>query len=396
MFAFRRLGSAGEMILNGVNRNVISPSAQTSTGKWKCKLCNKQLSSKRSYDEHLNIHSESRPYQCNECDYAAASQMTLRRHVLRKHSSKKAWGYQCPYCTEQYMEPASYQHHVVTKHMGRSATFGCPFSECSFKTKSSKSFRVHCSRHVIPYPDGTPRQPLVPDDASLVRFLVNDDCGAGFGRRLRQPIIHRVKDVTSVARGLISHCSSAVNSKHRCQSSCTVTTINVDVASSALQRRTTREVHARPCVSLFEDVDDDELMKAPLNLSESYPKKRSRIEVDDDVIPAHSRCRPIRRKVEPRQLFFNDHEAARGAPVEMYADGSTPEEVIFVEEDHFELRDSNGNVLNIADARPDQIVYVPSHLVIEEQPTSSRNMTKTVSAKSSSSRINGQIDFDLD
>lgn len=63
----------------------------------------------------------------------SASQMTLRRHVLRNHTSRDDWhykvsfllplitlqlaffykvGFQCPYCGETYMEPASYQQHV--------------------------------------------------------------------------------------------------------------------------------------------------------------------------------------------------------------------------------------------------------------------------------------------
>lgn len=42
-----------------------------------------------------------------------ASQMTLRRHILRNHTPRSMWGYQCPHCTEKFMEPASYQHHVL-------------------------------------------------------------------------------------------------------------------------------------------------------------------------------------------------------------------------------------------------------------------------------------------
>lgn len=42
-----------------------------------------------------------------------ASQMTLRRHKLRNHTPRQAWGYQCPHCPEAYMEPASYQQHVL-------------------------------------------------------------------------------------------------------------------------------------------------------------------------------------------------------------------------------------------------------------------------------------------
>lgn len=39
--------------------------------KWPCEICLKYLSSKRSYDEHMNIHNESRPFSCNQCEYSA-------------------------------------------------------------------------------------------------------------------------------------------------------------------------------------------------------------------------------------------------------------------------------------------------------------------------------------
>jgi uncharacterized Zn-finger protein len=49
----------------------ISRSYQTSRKYWGCHICGKRLSSKRSYDEHMNIHTKSRPFACDECDYAA-------------------------------------------------------------------------------------------------------------------------------------------------------------------------------------------------------------------------------------------------------------------------------------------------------------------------------------
>lgn len=39
--------------------------------KWKCQVCLKYLSSKRSFDEHMNIHEDSRPFACDQCAYAA-------------------------------------------------------------------------------------------------------------------------------------------------------------------------------------------------------------------------------------------------------------------------------------------------------------------------------------
>lgn len=39
--------------------------------KWTCELCGKKLSSKRSYDEHFNVHTNLRPFACKHCGYAA-------------------------------------------------------------------------------------------------------------------------------------------------------------------------------------------------------------------------------------------------------------------------------------------------------------------------------------
>lgn len=94
----------------------------------------------------------------------AASQMTLRRHVLRNHKSRAEWGYQCPYCSGAFMEPASYQHHIMypclplpllprlmpstrTQHVGQSGTFGCPEVLCNFQTLCARHFRDHLRKH---------------------------------------------------------------------------------------------------------------------------------------------------------------------------------------------------------------------------------------------------------
>lgn len=113
--------------------------------RYTCEICFKTLCSKRSYDEHQNTHSNSRPFKCNRCSYAAASQMTLRRHNLRQHVSKREWHYRCPYCSAAFVEPTSYQSHLQHKHPGRSGTFGC--IECSFTTLSSRVFTRHLLKH---------------------------------------------------------------------------------------------------------------------------------------------------------------------------------------------------------------------------------------------------------
>jgi len=167
--------------------------------RWLCRLCGKFLSSKRSFDEHCNIHNRSRPFSCDSCDYAAASQMTLRRHKLRNHTPRQAWGYQCPHCNEAYMEPASYQQHVLSRHFGRSATFGCPFEGCQFQTKCCRHFRDHYNKHTA---HSEQRKNLSTRSQSFARFLIDDEIGCGYGKKLMGQLSRR----NIVRNGSISLC----------------------------------------------------------------------------------------------------------------------------------------------------------------------------------------------
>ncbi|CBG22751.1 Synthetic with Lin-35/Rb [Caenorhabditis elegans] len=160
---------------------------QTSNGRtmkqtWTCGVCRKELSSKRSYTEHMNIHNKSRPFQCEHCVYAAASQMTLHRHKLRNHTPKAEWGYRCPYCDDAYMEPAGYQQHVQQRHPGLSATYGCPFRICKFTSKSQRHFREHLVKHDRSDKIEEGVDPCALSNQQLVRYMVLDEMGIGFQR----------------------------------------------------------------------------------------------------------------------------------------------------------------------------------------------------------------------
>lgn len=50
--------------------------------KWKCQVCFKYLSSKRSFDEHMNIHKDSRPFACDQCAYAAGNSFNCYYVIL--------------------------------------------------------------------------------------------------------------------------------------------------------------------------------------------------------------------------------------------------------------------------------------------------------------------------
>jgi len=169
----------------------------TAKSRWLCHHCPKYLSSKRSYDEHMNIHNRARPFSCDQCDYAAASQMTLRRHKLRNHVPRQAWGYHCPHCTEAFMEPASYQQHVLSRHLGQSATFGC--KECNFTTKCSRQFQQHLFKHVnvrVIRKGDAIRGDEASSVANLSAYLVDDELGSGYGKTPAKPAVYRIDQHT--------------------------------------------------------------------------------------------------------------------------------------------------------------------------------------------------------
>lgn len=231
--------------VNCVQGQIISlvPSAQRT--RWHCGVCGKSLSSKRSYDEHMNIHNDARPFACEHCDYAAASQMTLRRHKLRSHTARHDWGYKCPYCYESYMEPASYQQHVQSRHFGRSATFGCPYMQCMFQSKCFRHFREHLAKHnsyesYVGQPD---RIPFSFPDNELNRFLVDDEYGYGF--RASGPM-RRVQFVKGRPNGTVL-----------------VTADNV-VPVTMMDRQDSPPV-------LHAEVIDEDFMKEPIRLRPSVP-----------------------------------------------------------------------------------------------------------------------------
>lgn len=165
--------------------------------KWTCELCRKKLSSKRSYNEHLNVHTNMRPFACKQCTYSSASQMGLRRHNFRYHIPRNAWNYQCPYCNHMFMEPTSYKQHIASYHYGLSTTFGCPVWRCTFTTSSSSYFREHLGKHQL--------SPNIHEEAAhrLFRFAVDDDLGVGYGQRsldIRRMHVLQEKELLSRTR----------------------------------------------------------------------------------------------------------------------------------------------------------------------------------------------------
>lgn len=58
-----------------------STSPRKANSGFQCKLCTLVASSQSALDEHMNIHTGSRPYQCLECGFSCSLQSTLSQHL---------------------------------------------------------------------------------------------------------------------------------------------------------------------------------------------------------------------------------------------------------------------------------------------------------------------------
>jgi len=54
-----------------------------------CELCGKGFCAKRSYKDHMNIHTGDKPYKCPFCPASFANQGTMGGHVRGTHKHEK-------------------------------------------------------------------------------------------------------------------------------------------------------------------------------------------------------------------------------------------------------------------------------------------------------------------
>lgn len=110
-----------------------------------CPFCDKTLSSKASFERHLNLlHVGHRPLRCAYCDKSFALKQSLKEHV-HIHTGERP--YECPICSNSFQHRSVLLRHMRT-HTNGASSYRCDFCPSRFRTKGG------LERHVLVHTNG--------------------------------------------------------------------------------------------------------------------------------------------------------------------------------------------------------------------------------------------------
>ena len=95
---------------------------------------------------HIKIHSEERPFKCEDCDYRSRTSGTLSSHRLYKHTSDVAKIRSCHLCPFKAKTSAEISTHLKLKHFrDQMKQYKC--DKCSYVINSKHSLKLHKANH---------------------------------------------------------------------------------------------------------------------------------------------------------------------------------------------------------------------------------------------------------
>ncbi|XP_065086797.1 zinc finger protein 530-like [Ochlerotatus camptorhynchus] len=98
--------------------------------------CNKQHSRRYQLLEHIALHSNPTPFQCDSCDKTYKRKLDLANHRLIAHSGEEGRPFKCNQCMRSYPK-----RHMLTSHMTKHVPMECDI--CHKVVSNSATLKHH-------------------------------------------------------------------------------------------------------------------------------------------------------------------------------------------------------------------------------------------------------------
>ena len=105
--------------------------------EFKCKLCNKGFTEKRSLEKHANVHL--RPHQCLHCDKRFATIYHLQHHSARHTGNRPC---RCLECNKTFIDMSDLNKHIK---IHRKARYAC--NKCKRYFNTDTGLELHIKTH---------------------------------------------------------------------------------------------------------------------------------------------------------------------------------------------------------------------------------------------------------
>ncbi|CAL4108790.1 unnamed protein product [Meganyctiphanes norvegica] len=108
-----------------------------------CTVCSYRCTNKWRLKDHMAIHSDEKPFTCDQCDFKTKHKLSLKMHTENKHDGKKSQ--ECTLCEFKCTtKPQMLKH--MTEHL-HEQTFACIEPDCDFETKNVDEITEHIDTH---------------------------------------------------------------------------------------------------------------------------------------------------------------------------------------------------------------------------------------------------------
>ena len=129
------------------NQNTHVPAVVTDSRKYQCQQCDYKATQICNLNIHIKSKHEGMRYPCQQCDYEATTPGDVNKHVKSKHEGIRL---PCQHCHYKAYDSSSLLRHIRSKHEG----IRYPCQQCDFKATQQNGLIIHVkSKHEgIRYP----------------------------------------------------------------------------------------------------------------------------------------------------------------------------------------------------------------------------------------------------